>query len=818
MTHTGKNICLWILALLLSCTANAQRIEQNLDFDWRFHLGDIAAGEAPTTDHSTWRQLDVPHDWSIEGEYDQNNPGKGWNAFLPGGIGWYRREIPWNDTWEGRNVAVNFDGIYMNSTVWINGHKLGYRPNGYLDVHYDLTPYLRPGMNILAVRVDNSLQPSARWYNGSGIYRHVRLIVTDPVRVAHNGTYVTTPDVTSEQATVAVEAEIVNPTGNRLPVTIESVVADSRGREVARSNRTLTLTDRGTTLAVDRLTVANPALWSPESPAVYYLTTRIVRDGKAIDDYVTRFGIRKAEFDPDRGFILNGVPTKFKGVCIHQNTGAVGSAMPDDLLYKRLVQLKEMGCNAIRTSHYAYAPEFYAMCDTMGFMVMNELFDGWFQWKGANKARYDYGYYFLDWWERDLADFIRRDRNHPSVMIWSMGNEVWGYERHQYLQWKINDTFHRLDPTRPTTQAWALDTYLDIAGFNANGESRGDLAAFRQKQPGKLAIGTEIPHTRSTRGVYRTLGSYNAWRNPERFSDKERERLFPIDSLTDTEVFTEFDPGYASSYDNQTRKISVREQWKQTRDNPFMIGEFRWTAFDYLGEAWGWPSRTNNYGIIDLAGFPKDNYYLYQSLWSDQPMVHLLPHWTWPGKEGVEIPVVVYTNGDEAELLIDGRSLGRRTMDPDTLQLVWRVPYQPGTLTAVAYKDGREIARKSCTTAEKPAAVRLTPDRTTLTANRSDVVCITADIVDSRGRLVPYASNAIRFEVSGPYKLLGVENGDILDMNPQKVLGRKAFMGKALLILQTTGESGVLQIKALSDGLRTGKTSVHVKPTKTTSI
>lgn len=396
--------------------------------------------------------------------------------------------------------------------------------------------------------------------------------------------------------------------------------------------------------------------------------------------------------------------------------------------------------------------------------------------------------------------------------MWCMGNEVWRFENHIYWQKLINDTFHRMDPTRPTTQAWALGDYLDIAGFNANGEGRFDIANFHAEQPGKLAIGTEIPHTRQTRGVYRTKTSYMPWDEPDKTGQEtgatDLDKLFPIPDLTEKEVFTGVDLRYASGYDNQTRKISCRDQWIQTRDNYFLIGEFRWTAFDYLGESWGWPARTNNYGVIDMADFPKDHYYLYQSFWSGKPMVHLLPHWTHPGKEGVEIPVVVYTNGNEAELLLDGKSLGRKPMDPDVLQIVWLVPYKAGTLTAVAYENGRETARKSVSTASAPAAVKLTSDRREVRANRRDVIYLTADIVDAKGTLVPQAGNLVEFDITGPYKLLGIENGDILDLNKAKSTSGKAFMGKTRLVLQSTGTSGAIAVTAKSAGLKPDRQTI----------
>ena len=815
-----KNISFATLALLFvfSQPLAAQRIEYNIDYDWHFHLGDLEQAESPDYPFDDWRKLDVPHDWSIEGEYSKSAPGQGSVAFLPTGIGWYKKSLGWDAAWSDKQVYIEFDGIFCNSSVWLNGHLVGKRPNGYLGLGYNLTPYLQPdGKNIITVRVDNSLQPAARWYTGSGIYRHVHLIVTDPIHIARNGTFVTTSDVSADRATIHIKAEIRNLRGGNPNVTVNSIVVDDSGKEIGRTEKKpIQLTDNTlfkeyNTAIEDSLTVLQPQLWGPDTPTTYQLITEIRQDGQLLDNYATRFGIRRAEFIPEKGMLLNGKPIKMKGVCIHQSTGAIGTAMTYDMWHRRLSQLKEMGCNAIRTSHYAYAPEFYAMCDTMGFMVMNELFDGWYKWQGAGKAKFDYGHYFLEWWERDLEEFIRRDRNHPSIMIWSLGNEVWGWDRHQYLQYLINKKFKDLDGTRPTTQAWALGTYIDIAGFNGNGELQGDLESFHDKQPQKLAVGTEIPHTRSTRGVYRTIGAYSAWIGPERIGENDRKKLFPVDSYTQQEVFPEFDKRYASSYDNQTRRISVREQWKQTLKNDFFIGEFRWTAFDYLGESWGWPARTNNYGIIDLAGFPKDNYFLYQSLWSEKPMVHLLPHWTWPGKEGIEIPVVVYTNGDEAELIVNGRSLGRKTMDLDSMQIVWKVPYHPGKITAIAFKQGKEIARKSFETAGKAKAVKLTPDRKIIQSLKREIVCITADIVDSRGRLVPAAANRIQFEVSGPYKLIGVENGDILDTECQKSLTRKAFMGKALLLLQATGESGTLRINAHAEDLSSDTVIVKIE-------
>jgi len=814
----NKNNIFLLLALLTFCYTQAQesRIVKNIDFNWYFHLGDIIDGQKVNIDLMNWRKLDLPHDWSIEATYSNDylsdksmDFGLKSNGFLPGGIGWYRKIIQWNKNWINKKIYIEFEGVYMNSQVWINGHLLGLRPNGYIGFSYDITPYLNKKENIIAVRVDNSKIPSARWYTGSGIYRHVNLLIVDKVHVSFNGTYVYTPEVLASKASVCIETTIVNETGGSKNITLVSEIVDNKGDEVDRISKNVYL--NSDTLTITQNTaVSHPSLWSPQTPNVYYLKTFIKDGKKLLDTYVTSFGIRKIEFGAKFGFKLNGKRIKFKGVCEHQDMEPFGTAVPEDALYRKLKILKSMGCNAIRTAHNPFSPEFYAMCDTMGIMVLDEPFDGWEHWANCGKPKWDYGHYFSEWWQKDLKDFIIRDRNHPSIMIWSMGNEVWGFEKHLNLQKQIYDIYHALDPIRPVTQAWALNTYIDIAGFNANGERKGDLLNFHKNQPNKAAIGTEIPHTRQTRGVYRTITSYSPWDKPNP-SSKADTSLFYIPDLTKTEIFNNYDSRYASGYDNQTRNISIREEFKQVRDNDFFMGDFRWTGFDYLGESWGWPARTNNYGVIDLAGFPKDDYYLYQSLWTDKPMIHILPHWTHPGLENVEIPVVVYTNGDSAELFLNGKSLGKKAMNEDTLQIVWLVPYQPGKLVAVAYKDGKEIARDETATAGKSANIQLKADKKEICANKRDLVFIEVNILDAKGNFVPIDSgDTIRFEVTGPYKLMGVENGDILDVSPQKVLWRKTFMGKALLVLQATDKSGIIYVKAKATGLKSANISISV--------
>jgi beta-galactosidase len=783
------------------------RVKQNIDFDWRFNLGDVENGQATEYNDAAWRMLDLPHDFSIEGNYDQKNPGARWNGFLPGGIGWYRKVLEWNNDWNDKLVSIEFDGVYMNSDVWINGHFLGHRPYGYLGIYYNLTPYLTKGKNIIAVRVDNDKVPSARWYTGSGIYRHVWLHVTNKTYVAHWGTYVTTNNVSAKSAGVTASAKIVGEKNTQVSVT--SIILNQQNKEVARKTQQVTL-GNDTTQVVQNLSMANPSLWSPETPSIYYLKT-VVKKGNAVEDsYTTEFGVRKIEFSVKFGFKLNGKILKFKGQCQHQDASCMGIAVPEDVWYSRLKQMKEMGCNAIRTTHNPFPPEFYNMCDTMGLMVLDEVFDGW----NHEKVPYDFGIYYNNWWQKEVNDFILRDRNYPCIMMWSMGNEVPNYAKEPLVQKGIYDEMHNLDTTRPCTQAWALDTYIDIAGFNANGEGKGDLERFHKNHPDMAAIGTEIPHTRQTRGVYRTRTSYFPWDKEDPFmgetSAKHKDKLLPLPDLSDSEVFKNFDMKYASGYDNQTRRESVREQWKQTRDNDFFMGEFRWTNFDYLGESWGWPGRTNNYGIIDLAGFPKDDYYLYQSFWTTKPMVHILPHWTWPGMEGITIPVVGYTNCEEAELFLNGKSLGRQKMSKDTLQIVWQVPYKAGKIEAVAYKNGKAVARESYVTAGPAAQIKMSPDKKTIHANRRDVTQITVDILDAKGNFNPTVNDTVYFEISGPYKLLGVENGDIIDLSPNKVKWRKTFMGKASLVLQATQQTGVIKVTAKANGLKQDNITINV--------
>jgi len=783
---TFKNFgFLLIVIFIVGCKTTSEeslRTRTSLDFDWKFIQKDITTAKNPAFDDSAWRLLNVPHDWSIEGEYKEENPSGKAGAFLPTGIGWYRKDITIEKLAPNEKVFIEFDGVYMNSDVWINGQHLGNRPYGYASFSYDLTPYLNEGSNILAVRVDHSKAPSGRWYTGSGIYRHVWLTKTSNIYIPQWGTFVTTPEVSEKLSQVKIVTQLKNETGKSQQVVITSIVKDASGKEVSNATSKTILDDN---LEVEQFcNVENPALWSPDSPNIYSLESVIMVDGVVKDRYTTPFGIRSIEMRGSKGFFLNGKSIKFKGLSNHHAAGAVGSAVPNDVLYRRLKLLKEMGCNALRTAHNPFSPEFYELCDTMGFMVMDEAFDGWWN----PKAKFDYGNYFEEWWKQDLTDFMKRDRNHPSVVIWSVGNEVHKFKPEE--QKTLVDFTRKMDNTRPITQGRGYSApYIDIAGFNGHGEFKGTLEKYHIKNPDKLIIGTEITHTLQTRGVYRTKTWYRTkdnpapWEKPSQFKKMEK-KVYKIKDLTEEEVFTGITKKYQSSYDNSIVRIGVQDDWKRVEKYDYYIGNFRWTGFDYLGESFSWPARTANFGIIDLAGFPKDHYYLYQSLWSDKPMVHMLPHWTHPGKEGVEIPVVVYTNCDEAELFLNGNSLGKKEHKGN--QLVWNVPYQKGEIKVVGYNEGKEIDVKTFKTAEEPIGIQITSDINSIRANGTDVVHFEITIVDEFGTMVPNANNEVEIQISGAAKLIGSENGDILDVSNAKSSKRKAFNGKALFIIQST--------------------------------
>jgi len=817
--------CLITLCAAL-CASLFARDGANFDQNWKFTLGDVPSAQTPDFNDSNWRSLDLPHDWSIEGTQQETANGTTWQTgFLPAGIGWYRKTFDYDKNWSDKNVRIHFDGVYMNSTVWINGHLLGTQPYGYTSFEYDLTPWLTNGKNIIAVKVDTSKPQTARWYAGSGIYRHVWLIASDLIHIPTWGVRFTTPKISEESATADINIKIKNLHDSPRDVTVRSALRDSAGRQLAETSQKLTLAPSGREQEINySLEVKKPKLWSPSEPNLYILENTVTADGKTVDTQTLNVGFREMKYNATEGMLLNGIPIKLKGVCDHQAAcGGIGSAVPDQVLERRLRLLKQMGCNAIRTSHAPCAPEFYDMCDTLGLIVMDEAFDGW----EKPKAPDDYGNYFNAWWRRDLGAMIQRDRNHPCVLLWSIGNEVRGATPE--TQKKLVDFVHAMDPTRPVTQGGADPTrgmtanydknirYLDLVGFNGNGEEVGELEKFHQMLPDRCAVGTEMPHTSQTRSVYRAK---TAWRGRDfaapwdkglmkNWDAKWSHRVYPIPDLSETEVFPEEKNNiyYQSSYDNASVRISARQCWQRVEKFPWLLGMFRWTGFDYYGEA-SWPQRGNGVGVMDVCGFPKDHYYLYKSLWTDEPMVHILPHWTHTGKEGVKIPVVVYTNCDQVELFLNGRTLGVQKYTGE--QLVWQAPYEKGELKAVARK-GAVTVEDAQQTSEGAKMLRIKADKTTVNATKTDIVHIEIDITDENGTLYPYANNEITFEITGAARLLAVDNGDMLDLASSAIARRKAFRGKALLIIQATGEKGEITVKAISKDLKSDELTLEAR-------
>jgi len=684
-----RSFILPITAICLFCIAAQAfglptiREEVGLDFDWRFHLGDSPSARKTDFDDRHWQTLNVPHDWTTEATLSPNGAPAEQGGYSPGGVGWYRREITvpknWNDN---KHVRIEFEGVYMNSEVWINGVYLGKRPYGYISFGYDLTEYLRTGQNVLAVRVDNSKEPSTRWRHGCGIYGHVRLTVASSTHVAPSGVWIHTSSIDDDRAIVEVETTVLSKSRVDAPFQVRTSLLDPDGKQVATSLSGVHSEVAKSTTVQQSLAIHQPKRWDVETPRLYKAHTEILQDGEVVDSVSTRFGLRTIEWKAETGFWLNGRNLKLKGVCEHLEGGPVGAAWPDSLIEWKLRLLKQMGCNAIRTAHNPQVPKFYELCDELGLLVMDEIFDGW-----KKKAKWDYGRQAFDqWWRKDLEDWVRRDRNHPCVIIWSVGNETRGD-----IGAELAETCRLLDPTRLVTSGHSAPEVMDVVGVNGKSEKRAFFGNWNSDKP---FVATEAPHTWQVRGFYRT----QTW-----FRDgcpSRRQDPFDIPDLTPAEIFTDDwthpkkkknrKQVFNSSYDNATVRINSRQHWELTRDLPWLSGHFRWTGFDYPGEAGyvhgGWPFRAFMGGAVDLAGFKKNLYYFYQSQWTKRSVLHMLPHWTHPRMElGTLIPLWVYSNADEVELLLNDQSLGKKSPGKkwDQMQCEWLVPWQPGTITAI---------------------------------------------------------------------------------------------------------------------------------------
>jgi beta-galactosidase len=730
-------------SLFAADTNSATRERLLLDRGWKFHLGNewgfaqnlakAGTGSGPASksfSDASWRTLNLPHDWAVELPFDQGaDAGHGFKPVGPGfaanNVAWYRRtfELPESDA--GKRLWLEFDGVFRDAQVFVNGWFVGHHEGGYNSFRCDITDLVNvSGKNVVAVKVDAS-QFEGWFYEGAGIYRHVWLVKTGPLAIAPDGIFVYSKfknNVPEGKADVHIQTRLLNFQTNAAQATVKCKIIGPDGKIADVKHQCTHLVARSQARVEETMRVAAPALWSPESPKLYTLVTTVESNGKIVDRQETPFGIRTVAFDANRGFLLNGKPYELKGTCNHQDHAGVGAALPDALQYFRIAKLKEMGDNAYRTSHNPPTPELLDACDRLGMLVMDES-----RLLGSDVAN-------LGRWEEQ----IRRDRNHPGVAIWSIANEefrVQGTPTGKRVAETMQNLVRQLDPTRPVTYAapvgnefQGINSIIEVRGWNYHiGESNMD--AYHAAHPAQPNVGTEQASTVSTRGIYG--------------NDKTR--------------------GYVSAYDTNAPEWANRAEawWSFFAPRPWLSGGFIWTGFDYRGEPtpYGWPCINSHFGVMDTCGFPKDNFYYYQSWWTDKPVLHLLPHWNWPGEEGAEIEVRALSNCEEVELFLNGRSLGKKAM-PRNSHLTWMVKYEPGVLSAKGYNGGKVIAETKVETTGEPAAVQLAPDRSTLNADGEDVSVFTVSVTDAQGRIVPVATNLVHFDLSGPGKIIGVGNGD----------------------------------------------------------
>ena len=803
------------------------RDRQLFDFDWRFKPGDLSGGERPAMSDTGWERVDLPHDFMIEGKgqaivvpggrggrgaanlpttpegpFDPQSPGGSANGYLNGGIGWYRKSFTLPASAAGRRVFLEFEGVYMNAEVWLNGQSLGRRPYGYSTFVHDLTPHLSAAgtPNLVAVKVVVH-QPSTRWYSGAGIYRHVWLTIADPVHVGQWGTYVTTPEIQPDRARVHVRTDVENQGGtDAASVTLTTLVRDGSGGIAGETESAQPIAAGGRVRFESDITVSRPRLWSLADPYLYAVENLVKINGRVVDVDRAPLGIRTVQFT-EGGILLNGTRIPIQGVCLHHDLGPLGAAAFDRGIERQLEIMKSLGVNAIRTSHNPPAPALLDFADRMGFLVMDEVFDEWRQ----NKTRFGYGQFFDEWSERDTRDFVRRDRNHPSVMLWSIGNEIpeqRNAETGQAMATRLAGFCREEDPSRPVSAGMnnptqALETGyakpLDLFGVNYN------LQVYERVRGIGRAYASE------TSSNYSSLDQYNLV-----LRDGRPEIVNQLDN-------------HSTAYDLDFPRWgnTAETQFQALRKAPWMAGEFVWTGFDYIGEPtpFNWPNRSSSFGIVDLAGFAKDRFYLYQSQWRPEKMVHLLPHWTWPDEfRGKTIPVWAYTNASSVELYLNGRSLGIRDWTGvSALHLAWQVPYEPGTLRAVARDGARDVAEDRVETTTAAARLELNVDRATIRADGQDLAFVTVRIVDAQGRLSRVdGDHLVSFDLSGPGSIAGVDNGDPKNHEPFRgatpaAAQHRAFNGLALVVLKSARTPGALVLRARAEGLQPAEVRIQTR-------
>ncbi|MCG8500145.1 MAG: DUF4982 domain-containing protein [Firmicutes bacterium] len=795
---------------------NGSRYSVLLKYDWKFMKGDPSKAECIGFDDSNWESVRVPHDWAIKGPFDPGHDVQlksviedgitnelkhiGRTGGLPiTGTGWYRTRFCIPEENRGKRIFIAFDGVMSNSTIFLNGKKIGFWAYGYTSFSFELTDHILFGKdNLLAVKV--SPKPSSsRWYTGAGIYRNVRLVITDPLHIQHWGTWITTPRISAKEAVVDIKTDVVNQSGEAKTAELVTIILTPDGQEAARirSEEKINHTSHRFEQAIS---LQNPILWDLGSCDLYRAVSILCTDGRETDRYETHFGIRTVAFDADKGFFLNGRGLKLKGVCLHHDLGPLGTAVNESALKRQLEMLQDIGCNAIRTSHNPPTPELLDMCDEMGFLVIDEAFDEW----EIGKIENSYHVLFEEWAEKDLRAMIKRDRNHPCVIMWSIGNEIReqssqdGAKTAQFL----TDICHDEDPTRPVTAGFnhaqgaienGLAEVVDIVGWNYKS---AHYARYHKEHPHWIMYGSETVSCVSSRGEYYLPVQ-------EELSVPNRANL------------------HVNSYDMSTVHWGVTPEYEleAQEECEYILGEFVWTGFDYLGEPTPyreeWPSRSSYFGIIDLCGIPKDRYYLYRSQWSKKPTLHLLPHWNWEGHEGQGIPVHCYTSYESAELFLNGKSLGVRKKDDKVLysryRLIWEdVPYEPGVLKVDAYDADGEIAMTyEVRTAGEPAKITLQPDRDVQYADGEAFFFITVRIVDEKGVLCPKANHPVRYTVEGPGEIVGIGNGDPTSTESFMTNPRKSFNGMSMLMVRTIKDKpGTIVIRGQSEGLVEGAAQV----------
>jgi beta-galactosidase len=765
---------LLLLFSLLPYLAQAGTSE-NFDADWRFLHSGIDTNNAAQAqfDDSQWRNVNLPHDWTIEGPFSETNPASGAGAFLPTGVAWYRKHFTLPAADSDKSIFIEFDGVMANSDVWINGYHLGHRPYGYVSFNYELTGHLNFGDgadNVIAVRCDTSEQPASRWYAGSGIGRHVKLIEATPLHFAHDGIFITTPNVSPNQAIIRIETTLTNESASDVNFTLQTQVFGPDGNPVARDSAGCS----------SEIVLANPQLWNLDTPNLYSAVSRIISDGKSLDETTNSFGIRDAHFEAATGFWLNGKNFKIKGICLHADGGAFGAAIPLDVWRQRLAELKKLGVNAIRTAHNPPAPEFLDLCDQMGFLVMDEFFDCW----TVGKNPHDYHLYFEQWSQTDERDAILRDRNHPSIIIYSVGNEIHDTphaERAKRILKGLVEVAHAADPTRPVTMALfrpnashdyddGLADMLDIVGQNYR---ENEILAAHEQKPSRKILGTENRHD--------------------------------------------------------------RESWVALRDNPPYAGQFLWSGVDYLGESRHWPVVGNSSGLLDRTGRPKPVAFQRQSWWSDRPMVYMVrrlaptdampvdpgyggperytqvvfPDWTPRDSAPHEETIELYSNCKQVELFLNGKSLGSQPLPADASPRIWKVTYEPGTLKAIGRDNGNIAATDELRTAGKPAKIILSTETVTLPPGFDHVAEVRAKITDANDTELPRANDLISFTLSGPGEIAAVDNGDNSSHEPFQSTQRHAYNGECVAFIRATSTVGKIKLSASAPGLPPASIVIH---------